>query len=46
MDGTQKTVYEALENLINKVETGLYGKGDKFDIINFEYDLHDVTSEL
>jgi len=46
MDGIQKTVYERLQELAQKVKDGYYGKDDDFDLETYESDVTDITADM
>ncbi len=43
MDGIQKTIAEALKELLLSVEGGKYGQDDEFDVKSFEEDCDDIV---
>ena len=46
MNGQQKTAYEAVMEVAQKIRDGAYGKGDVLDVEALEEDLDNATADL
>ena len=46
MEGIQKTVYEGIQDILNKIRENFYGQGDDFAKDILQEDVEDILIEI